>query len=64
MKLVKNIITSKEVAQILGVSRYTVCEIVKTTDIPHWWAGPKSLRFDRAAVIEWKERGGSKRRAA
>lgn len=64
MKLVKNIITAKDVAALLGVSKYTVYELVKTGDIPHWSAGPKSLRFDKAAVIEWRDRGGKKRKAA
>ncbi|MCB9073728.1 MAG: helix-turn-helix domain-containing protein [Bdellovibrionaceae bacterium] len=52
LRLIENLLTVKDVAQMLGVSPKTVYEWVKLNRIPAVRLG-RALRFDKQKIAEW-----------
>lgn len=46
------VITAKEVSDLLKVSQWMVYELVKQNEIPHFKVG-RSVRFVRGEVVAW-----------
>ena len=50
------ILTTKEAAEYLRVSEYTLRELCRKKQIPHFRIGNHLIRFDRHELIEWKNK--------
>lgn len=59
-RLAGKIIRADEVAELLGVTRMRVYELVRQKLIPYFRVGVRQIRFQEEAVIEWRDKGGSK----
>ena len=55
MSLANEIMTAAEVAILLRVSRWSVYEMVKMRQIPHFKIG-RSVRFKRSELMEWTKK--------
>lgn len=51
----KEVLSAREVAELLGVNIQAVYEAARKGDIPHRRIGKKRLLFSRAAVMAWVE---------
>ena len=47
------LLTTKEVAEWLGLSIHAVYRKVQQKEIPHLRIGPKTVRFNRARLEKW-----------
>lgn len=47
------LLTTKEVAEWLGLSIHAVYRKVQQGEIPHLRIGPKTVRFNRARLEKW-----------
>ncbi len=54
MSLVE-VMTAAEVALLLRVSRWSIYEMVKMRQIPHFKVG-RSVRFRRSDLLEWAKK--------
>ena len=48
------LLTTKEVAEWLGLSIHAVYRKVQQKEIPHLRIGPKTVRFNRARLEKWR----------
>jgi excisionase family DNA binding protein len=58
-----NLLTAKEVANILRVSTARVYELARTNAIPSITLGQRQVRFSETALREWISRSDSARLA-
>jgi excisionase family DNA binding protein len=49
----ERLLTTKEVAEWLGLSIHAVYRKVQQKEIPHLRIGPKTVRFNRARLEKW-----------
>ena len=59
-KLARKTMKADEVAELLCVTQARVYELVRQKLIPHFRVGIRQNRFLLKAILEWRDKGGSK----
>lgn len=49
----KDLISSQEVCELLNISIHTLYKWVEQGKIPHYRLSPKTIMFNKKALIEW-----------
>jgi predicted DNA-binding transcriptional regulator AlpA len=47
------LLTAEQLLTVLKISEPTLHGLVKRNEIPHFYVGKKSLRFNKASIIDW-----------
>lgn len=51
--VIEPMLTPEEVAELLKISKATLCRMTKRGEIPHKRIGDRIVRYQRAAIVAW-----------